>query len=512
MSLVFPSSPAVGDEYVDSGGTAWIWDGVKWTTQAGLASQGGYLPLSGGTLTGPLQLNADPTTPLEAATKEYVDDNVIAVTVADAAPLSPRNGALWFDSMSCQLYVSYQDPSSQQWVVAVNGIAALSNYLPLIGGTLTGDLTVEATLAIDGSATASGTGYLTINGAPTKGQDIVGSVGGLNRWLIALGNGAAETGSNVGSDFGIYNYNDAGAMLSAALSIERSTGTVTMTGLNSDGTGLLLQRASGPAYIQFDAPVGSGMGVWSTRGSSQRWEIDLGNNTAESGSNAGSDFVITSYNDAGAYLATPLFINRATGTVSMSAVNLGTTASQSTAINVAGTLGQSPPGPMLVAAPNANDCFISFVVSGSFGAQFGLSANSYFYQGGWSYGNGAVYNIWTSRDFANPACDYRIKADVAPLRSTWDHIKALKPISYRQKETGALRAPADARPIIEADDRERWGFIAHELQETLGETASTGVRDDPDLLQAPNMMMLVAALTKTMQEMQLRIEELEAAR
>jgi hypothetical protein len=44
------------------------------------------------------------------------------------------------------------------------------------------------------------------------------------------------------------------------------------------------------------------------------------NNTAESGSNAGSDFAIRAYNDAGTLLSTPLFIKRSTGNV-----GLGTT-------------------------------------------------------------------------------------------------------------------------------------------------------------------------------------------
>jgi len=64
--------------------------------------------------------------------------------------------------------------------------------------------------------------------------------------------------------------------------------------------------------------------------------------------------------------------------------------------------------------------------------------------------------------------------------------------------------------LIEADDRERWGFIAHELQETLGETAATVSKDHPDRLQSPNLMALIAALTRTVQELQARVEELEA--
>jgi hypothetical protein len=39
------------------------------------------------------------------------------------------------------------------------------------------------------------------------------------------------------------------------------------------------------------------------------------NNTAESGSNAGSDFAIRAYNDAGTLLSTPVFIKRSTGNV-----------------------------------------------------------------------------------------------------------------------------------------------------------------------------------------------------
>jgi hypothetical protein len=43
-----------------------------------------------------------------------------------------------------------------------------------------------------------------------------------------------------------------------------------------------------------------------------RWIVSS-ENTAESGSNAGSNFIINRYSDAGSYLGTPLNINRATG-------------------------------------------------------------------------------------------------------------------------------------------------------------------------------------------------------
>jgi hypothetical protein len=64
----------------------------------------------------------------------------------------------------------------------------------------------------------------------------------------------------------------------------------------------------------------------------QRFGLYL-NNTPESGSNAGSDFQIRAYNDAGTLLTTPLFIKRSTGNV-----GIGTT-TPAYKLEVNGTLG-----------------------------------------------------------------------------------------------------------------------------------------------------------------------------
>lgn len=50
MALDFPAAPTVGATYA-SAGVVWVFDGVKWNAGP---SAGGYLPLSGGTLTGNL--------------------------------------------------------------------------------------------------------------------------------------------------------------------------------------------------------------------------------------------------------------------------------------------------------------------------------------------------------------------------------------------------------------------------------------------------------------------------
>jgi hypothetical protein len=48
-----------------------------------------------------------------------------------------------------------------------------------------------------------------------------------------------------------------------------------------------------------------------------RWAINLGNNIPESGSNAGSDFGVVRYNDAGAPIGFPFTISRATGLITI---------------------------------------------------------------------------------------------------------------------------------------------------------------------------------------------------
>jgi hypothetical protein len=85
-------------------------------------------------------------------------------------------------------------------------------------------------------------------------------------------------------------------------------GTITPLGL------LHLFKASAATRMVIDGNAGQNKIITYRTNAVQRFGLYV-NNTAESGSNVGSDFQIRAYNDAGTLLSTPLFIKRSTGNI-----------------------------------------------------------------------------------------------------------------------------------------------------------------------------------------------------
>jgi hypothetical protein len=153
---------------------------------------------------------------------------------------------------------------------------------------------------------------------------VAGSYGGLKlrtgtslRWKLSA-NADAESGSNVGSNFEIWRYSDAGASLAQALVIKRDTGYVGVNcspsfDLDIAGNGLRLAASTGNSLFYLDrTSTASTAGIQLRTGTSLRWQLDM-TAEAESGANAGSNFEMRRYSDAGASLSQILSINRATG-------------------------------------------------------------------------------------------------------------------------------------------------------------------------------------------------------
>ncbi len=117
------------------------YNGTDWTDY--LVTSLPFLPLAGGTMTGALILNGDPTTSLGAATKQYVDNQPLsAVSVSLTPPIN--NNLLAYSS------------GAGKWI---NTTALQAGLLPLSGNSSTNPMT--------GSIVFSNTTGVTVTGVPS---------------------------------------------------------------------------------------------------------------------------------------------------------------------------------------------------------------------------------------------------------------------------------------------------------------------------------------------------------
>jgi hypothetical protein len=290
-----------------------------------LLDQTGSVSLFGGVLSGSAVLSLGqclsvPTTLTDTA-QLYVQDNTAE---AGSASLQVKDERLSVHTIGTHSVngagyrvINAASVQAKFLVTAAGGLIGTQSNHPLnfqtnnvTGMTLdtAGQLTVTR---INASGDAGGVGLSVAALTPAvylnksaSGQQAVlyGQTAGVNRWAIGLGDTTAETGSNAGSNFGIFAYSDAGTYLGYPVLINRASFAVTFTGI--PGPVLNLNK---PASGQFATIFGQMNGL-------NRWAIGLGDATAETGSNTGSNFIINAYTDAGAFLAQPFQILRYDGT------------------------------------------------------------------------------------------------------------------------------------------------------------------------------------------------------
>jgi len=151
-----------------------------------------------------------------------------------------------------------------------------------------------------------------------KGFKIFSANGGA-RWTMTA-NSTAETGGNAGSDFGINRYTDAGGYIDTPIYVTRSSGNIVLTGYTkviSSTLDLDNSFSATEAGIRVNGASGQTKSLTLLTNSVMRWKMftDL---AAESGSNLGANFGIARYSDAGAFIDTPIYINRKSGIVTLS--------------------------------------------------------------------------------------------------------------------------------------------------------------------------------------------------
>jgi hypothetical protein len=514
--------------------------------------------------------------------------------------------------------------------VATTELASISST-----GVFTAASTLVGTGAVLNAPAATDSVLWLNKPASGRANAVYGQMAASNRWALTLGDTTAESGSNLGSNYVLSTFTDAGAFLGNPLVVSRASGYAYF---NANGATSALSYDAAPyghsAIRVNKAGSGKTSQIAGLNNGLVRWVVDMGNGNTETGTgNTGSDFVISRCNDAGAGLDSPLQILRSTGVVTFvrpitiqnfdnlghlrlvggnygatirndgSACYLLQTASgdqygafnsarpfswnlSSGAVNIdGGAAGTTFGGPITTtgqiftsgnviggslyasngqittyaaaangfynlcdgAGNNGQVCTMTFRGLGSgFSAQVNLAqitfaavaatANGTLDVLGGENGRQGPYGtqgqvntaFWNGANlewriggtfvgYVQFISDYRVKQNVAALPSMWDRIKALNPISYELQDytppEGARNIAGgrdNPKQLIVADGKERWGFVAHELQEALTEDAATGVKDAPDMLQAPNPWTVIAALTKALQEAMARIEALEA--
>lgn len=492
MHLDFPSSPTNGQKYPASpvaGIPTYVWDSEKWTTVAGSVSGKTAIVSDGSVpMVAQLTLVTPPVAATDAASKGYVD----AKPVPDVT----------------KSYVDTQD--------ALRVLKA--------GDTMTGNLgvTTASWPSVVLSKTGSGTGCT-----------FIGQTAGKTRWDMRLGDHVAESGGNAGSDFSLTRYDDAGNAISGALSISRANGSVAMA-----------QNLTVGGYITgAGCPIGWPIATRVVSNINMGLFNDSGNGT------------IGCINDAGNTWQ-PLKLNASVITTNCAMVVNGsviTSAAQSFGIGPGVAAGLTTDGNTVYLMTASNNGWIYFS-NRSITSQFGyinasgftsngfLTSNGNQCKSGTSGGLGSNYSnlfyntgnghtqLWIDGAYQGDVAyqsDYRIKKDVIDLPGMWDTVKNLRPIKYTQADFTPpsqleylARQQAKSRevedtvvpeiPMFKSNDEERWGFIAHELQETLVPSAATGEKDSYDTVQSPNPWTVISALTKALQEAMARIEALEA--
>jgi hypothetical protein len=262
-----------------------------------------YVAIAGAVMTGLLVLSADPSASLGAATKQYVDD----------------------------------------------GLALKAS---LTGATFTSGISIDKT-GVGGNLA------YTLNNDAGSIRFLNVLTGGSTRWQLRLADATAESGANAGSNQSLIAYDDTGVTIGTVYSINRasrifnfnlsptaptpatadsSTSLATTAYVKANlvsyaplvsptftagatfGGNVTLSRAAGNMSLFIDGPAATNRWLQFQTGGLNRWIVRGADAALESGSNAGSNFVLWAYDDAGASLGSVFNANRATQVVNFTQI------------------------------------------------------------------------------------------------------------------------------------------------------------------------------------------------
>jgi hypothetical protein len=537
MAFDFPANPVNGQKFT-SGNNTYVWNGYGWMSEPPTA----YVKIKGDQMTGALGIRTlgstghlllDNTTAADQVPIVMSKNNLKRWTFGTGPGPEPGGdansdfhfrrfsdaGVIYPDiplkitrktgrAQVAQTPVDPLDIATKQYVDATMGGGGPEHVLRG-GDIMTGPLTLPT---------------MVVNAVPGGQSDIYGQNGGVSRWLIRMTD-----------NFELHRYSDVGAYLGSPLQINRTTGNANFVGQVAAGnfwsaTGYLSNLSSDNASIGNCSSGGTfSLNAVNCAAFSATSILDYGNLTVNGHSyltnasiNGGNIFM---RGDVNHYSHIYMRYNNDAELTTLRSVDTFSPAHVGGVFNIM----------------RANNGMTSLTVFGS-----GATFSSYGYNGKAGIYGGPQPNCWnfewqdqvglhgwidnTHLGVVVFNSDYRIKRNVEPLPSVWGQVKALRPVKYNmadytptspkarlkdksningvEEEIPDVKMPPPV-PLFKADDVEHWGFIAHELQETLIKDAATGEKDAPDLVQSPNPWTMIAALTKTLQEAMARIEYLE---
>ncbi|AOM75991.1 tail fiber domain-containing protein [Pedobacter steynii] len=269
-----------------------------------------YLPLAGGSLTGPLNGTSATFSGSVSGTTNVIVNGAAATTRAY------RLRSSGIDRWS--IFVDAYAESGAQEGSNFN-IARYSDTGALIGNALVINRSTGASqfggalsaTSANFSGNVSGLAYI-INRASGTMRGVFAQTDSVNRWFYGA-NAAGETGSNVGTNFVIERFSDTGASLGNAVFVERQTGNTTFSGAITGGASASFAssvNATQNMTVTGAAATTRSFGLLTA--GVLRW-LMYGDSGAESGANAGTNFNIARYSDGGSFLGNALIINRSTG-------------------------------------------------------------------------------------------------------------------------------------------------------------------------------------------------------
>jgi Chaperone of endosialidase len=377
--------------------------------------------------------------------------------IGDTPPANPGAGDLWWNSADGRMYVYYTDANSSQWVDLSAGGAG--QYLPLTGGTVSGNFEYTGTLA-------GGTGVINI-GSGQIYKDASGNVGiGTNTPVTKLDVAGSTrlfsesstqdinalfVSSTAGPQYQFYKYG--GSIASP---------TIVSSG---DATGRIQFFGYDGASLQPTAEI--------------RSVVD---GTPGAGDMPGR-LVFYTTPDNSTTLTERLRIdangNLAVGTTS-SVAFINADSSQNKSKIYVGGFGQGQ-GYGISFRNGVNSSAVPCFFANAAGTSIGSI--------GTSSGTSTSYNTTS---------DYRLKENVQPMQNALEKVAALNPVTYTWKEDGS----------------DGQGFIAHELQAVVPDCV-TGEKDAVDadgnpIYQGVDTSFLVATLTKAIQELNEKVDALQS--